>query len=402
MKIKLTLYSVCLLAGCLFVATQPGKLWAQAPGKTPAVSVVVAPVTEGEMESSLYLVGTAYPLISTTVSAQVTGNIERFTIDEGTFVEEGEVLSQLEKTLKTIEVKRAKAQLNQTRAERLKLDSEINQAQFQVDSRTATLKKLELNKGRMDDLFSKDMVTLEQKQNAHLDFERGFAEVEEAKAYLNTKNLEIGVVEATKAFHEAEVAQAEYNLKKTNITAPFHGVITKKHKELGEWVSEGEAIVELINIVKILVHTNVAEQDIKDIVRGQPVEVIFDAYPDKLYQGSVKEIIPQADLKSRTFPIKIEVDNKEHKLYAGMFARLKLILGKKRKALLAPKDAILRADGGKYLFVIKNSTAHRVEVKTGREKENAVEVEGALEAGDKVVVTNNEVLRDNMPVVIAP
>ncbi len=318
----------------------------------------------------------------------------------------------MEKTLKLIEVKRAESQLKETRAELSKLEAgsreeEINQARAETDNRKAILEKLRLNKDRMEDLFSKGMVTLEQKQNAYWDYEQGLAQLHEAEANLDLavngpRSEDITAARATVAIREADLAGAEDDLKKTNITAPFQGVITKKHRELGEWVSEGEAIVEIINIEKILVHTNVSEKDIENIAQGQPAEIAFDAYPDKLYQGSVRDIIPQADLKSRSFPIKIEIDNKDHKLYAGMFARLKLILGKKKQALLAPKDAILRANGSQYLFVVKDSIAHRVEVKTGREKENLVEVEGELKSGDKVVVTNNEVLTDKMQVIVVP
>ncbi len=75
MKFKPAVYRICLLLSGLCIASWPGKLWAQPPGNIPTVTVVVAPVTEGEVVSSIYLVGTAYPLISTTVSAQVAGNI---------------------------------------------------------------------------------------------------------------------------------------------------------------------------------------------------------------------------------------------------------------------------------------------------------------------------------------
>jgi multidrug efflux pump subunit AcrA (membrane-fusion protein) len=358
------------------------------------------------------LIGTTYPLVASTISAQVAGNIERFMVDEGTFVEEGEVICQLDKVLKLVDIKRAQAELKRAQAELTKLEAgsreeEINQAKAQVDNRRALLEKLRLNKERMEDLFSKGMVTLEQKQNAHWDYQQGLAQLQQAEAALNlavegARSEDVMSAKATVAIRQAELEMAEENLSKTSIIAPFHGVVVKKYKEVGEWVNAGEAVAELINITKVLVHTSVPEKDIGTVKQGQPVEIMFDAYPGQLHTGTVKEIVPQADLQSRSFPIKIEVDNKKHKLYAGMFARLKLITGKQRTALLVPKDAVLKADDTNYLFVVKNSIAHRVKVNTGQEKEELIEVEGELNPGDKVVVTNNEVLRDKMKVIVAP
>jgi multidrug efflux pump subunit AcrA (membrane-fusion protein) len=378
----------------------------------PPLTVVVAPVTQAELEPSLYLVGTAYPLISSTISAEVAGKIEHFTVDEGTFVEEGEVICQLDKMLKLIEVKRAKAQLERARAELSKLEAgsreeEISQAQALVDNRKAVLEKLRLNKERMEDLFSKGMVTLEQQQNAHWDYEQGLAQLNEAEAVLKlavegARSEDVMMAKAVLATQQAELERAQDQLDKVSITVPFSGVITKKHKELGEWVNQGEAVADIINIEKILVYTSIPEKDVQGVKRGQRAEIFFDAYPDRLFTGSIKEIIPQADTKSHTFPVKVELDNKEHKLYAGMFARIKLIMGKQRQVLLAPKDAMLKSDSGRYLFVVRDSIAHRVEVKTGQEKGDAIEVQGELKPGDKVVVTNNEVLRDKMKVMVAP
>lgn len=395
-----------VIVSCIVI--RPIWGWCQPWGAKRAVTVVVAPVVKGELESMLYLVGTAYPLISTTISAQVAGNIESFDVNEGECIKEKSVICRLDKTLKLIEIKRTKSLLEQVRMELVKLEAgsreeEINRTQAQVANRKSIVEKLKVNKNRMENLFSKGMSTLEEKQNAYWDYQQGLAQLDEAQALHNltvegARKEDIMVVKARIATRRIELEKAEDDLSKTDITAPFKGVIVKKHKELGEWVKEGEAIAEIINIEKILVHTGISEKDVAKIKLGQSAEIIFDAHPDRMLRGKVKEIIPQADTQSRTFPIKIEVDNEKHEFYTGMFARIKLFIGENKQGLLVPKDALIKTGSVYHLFVVKDSTARRVKVKIGREKGDSVEVKGKIKVGDKVVVTNNEALSDKTKV----
>lgn len=382
--------------------------WAQPWGKKQAVTVVLAPVTQAELQTTLYLVGTAFPLVATTISAEVSGKIESFKVDEGSFVKKNAILCQLDKTLKKIIVKREKSFLDQAKAELSKLKTgsrkeEIARAHAQVENQNAILEKLKLNKDRTENLHSKGMGTLEEKQNAYWDYQQGLAKLHEVEAIHNlavegTRSEDIEAAQAQVSTRQAELERVDDSLRKTGIKAPFKGVIVKKYKEVGEWIDEGEALAEIINIEKILIHTGISERDVVNVMLGQQADVSFDAYPGESYKGAVKEIIPQADTQSRTFLIKIEVDNKNHKIYAGMFARIKLLLGKNGQALLVPKDAVLKSDSIRYLFVVNDTVAHRVEVEIGREKGDLIEVKGKIKEGDMVVVTNNELLKDNMKV----
>jgi multidrug efflux pump subunit AcrA (membrane-fusion protein) len=390
----------------------PVRSWAQPWGGERVVTVVVAPVTQAGLTSTLYLVGTAFPLITTTISAEVSGKIEQFKVDEGSFIKKKGVLSQLDKKLKLIAVKRDKSFLEQAQAELSKLEAgsrkeEIEQTQARVENQKAVQEKLKLNKERMENLHSKGMATLEEKENAYWDYQQGLAKLSEVEALhqLAVEGPRSEDIDATKAqlsIRQAELDRVEDLLKKTRITAPFNGVIVKKHKEVGEWIDEGEALADIINIEKILIHTNISEKDVVAIKLGQLADVSFDAYPNQVFKGTVKEIIPQADTQSRTFPVKIEVDNKNHKLYAGMFARIKLLLGKNSQVLMVPKDAVLKSDSIRYLFIVNDTKARRVEVKVGREKGDLIEVAGTIKLGDQVVVTNNEILNDNMKVKVVP
>jgi RND family efflux transporter MFP subunit len=116
----------------------------------------------------------------------------------------------------------------------------------------------------------------------------------------------------------------------------------------------------------------------------------------------VKHIIPQADLASRTFPVKIEVANTPDTiLKAGMFARVTLRPGAAQTTLFVPKDAVVRRAAEQVVFVVQEGKARLVPIKTGRAQEGTVEVvDGQLKAGDTVVVTGNEALQDQAAVLV--
>ncbi len=412
--------NVFWLTGCIYLLicspnaiaqTQPSVVAQLEPvSVTKPITVRVAPVILSSQDAQLYLEGVAYPLLSTTISAQAAGTIRRITVAEGTFVEEGELLLQLDDSQIQIELKRAKSKLTKTKVELLKSEAgareqEVNIAKAQLGAQQAVLKKNTLELKRIKELFTRGMVTLQQKQNIIQDNKKAKAKLKELEARLNlliegARNEDIMINKAIVQINEAELELLEYKAAKSIINAPFHGVITKKYKEIGEMVKEGDPLTEIINIEKILIRCNVSEKNIKSIKLGQQAEITFKAYPDNIYTGTIKEIIPKIDPQSGGFPVKIEVDNREHLLYAGMTAQVNFSLGAPKQVLSVPKDALISQDGKTHLFIIDDLTARAVKVITGQENGGLIEVKGELKAGDKVAVSNTNLLQDKTKVAI--
>ena len=146
------------------------------------------------------------------------------------------------------------------------------------------------------------------------------------------------------------------------------------------------------------------ERDIRLVQVGDDALVTLDALPNRTFTGRVKYITPQADLASRTFPVKIEVPNTpDHAIKAGMFARVTLRTGSAQSSVFVPKDAVVRRASGQVVFVVEDAKARMVPIKTGRTHEGLIEVvEGQLRPGAAVVVTGNESLQDQMAVVSQP
>jgi HlyD family secretion protein len=200
------------------------------------------------------------------------------------------------------------------------------------------------------------------------------------------------------------VQRLREDVQKTVIRAPVSGFITTRYAEVGQWIERGGKVADIIDLAAVLVRVPVHERDIRLVQAGDEAVVTLDALPNRTFSGRVKYITPQADLASRTFPVRIEVLNTpDTAIKAGMFARVTLRTGTVQPSVFIPKDAVVRRAGGQLVFVVEDAKARLVPIKTGRTHEGLIEVvEGQLGPGDTVVVTGNEMLQDQMAVVTKP
>jgi RND family efflux transporter MFP subunit len=179
-------------------------------------------------------------------------------------------------------------------------------------------------------------------------------------------------------------------------------VVVTEHTEVGQWLDQGDPVVELLDLSTVEVTVPVPERYIAEVRRGEAASLSLDALPGRSFAGRVVHIIPQADTSSRTFPVKVEVANPDGHIKSGMFARVTLPVGKGRRALVVPKDALVSRGPVSLLFVVADGKARQVAVKRGQATGAWVAVEGPVEEGQFVVVRGNERLRDGMPVVVMP
>lgn len=292
----------------------------------------------------LNLVGTIQPQISTTVSAEAAGRIERVCVNEGDEVLEGGVLAELDRDIVEVRLAQAAARLRQAEDE------------FQ----------------RVRKLVERDLTSQEKMQQAETEL----------------------------ALRKADHRLAEIALEHATIRSPISGVISRKYAEMGEWINAGGKIADVIKTDMVYVLTSVPEQHIGHIQAGLKATVSCDAYGERTFSGAVKYIIPQAEGNSHAFPVKIEVGNADNRLKSGMFVRVDLAMARAKKALTVPKDAVVKDGGETYVFQVEGSKARRVPVKTGRADGNSVAVEGDLSPGAPVVVTGNEGLKDGAEVKV--
>ena len=343
--------------GILTLMWTPALAFAQAP---PPVPVEVAPVVERTIENRIQAVGTVEANLYTTVSAEVEGAVAQFDQREGDRVEKGQILARLRRTDLEIAIKEAKANLR---------EKEALFTRAQQDYR------------RFKTLLDEGAISA--------------AELDRAEASADAAR-------ALKESTEEAYRKIDDQLRRTSVIAPFSGYIVKKHVEIGQWVDEGGKVADVVDIDTIYVLIPVNERDIGKIQKGDAATVTVDTYPGRTFEGEVTYIIPQADLSSRNFPVKIRVDNsREHLLKAGMFARVSIRYGTARRGLFVPKDAVVVQKKDQVVFVLDTSRVQMRRIETGQAMGEMVEVvKGDLRPGQKVVVAGNEILRDGAAVQV--
>ena len=194
-----------------------------------------------------------------------------------------------------------------------------------------------------------------------------------------------------------EKERLEIIIRKKTIRAPFNGVIIKKHVERGEWLSPGSVVATIARDDVIDIIVEVPESIISIITPGLKVKVKAG---EKEINGKIFVIIPQGNISTRTFPVKIRADNSQS-LMEGMEAMVNLPVAKKEKVLIVHRDAVITVFGNTVVFAVIDSKAKMIPVKViGYKGMKAGIQANGLKEGIKVVVKGNERLRDGQIVKI--
>jgi membrane fusion protein (multidrug efflux system) len=200
---------------------------------------------------------------------------------------------------------------------------------------------------------------------------------------------------------EAALSLAEAHLAKTEIRAPFSGVLGLRVVSVGDYVKEGADLVNIESIDPLKVDFRVPETFFRQVGQGQVLSIALDAMPGTAYQGRVIAVNPLIDAAGRSVVIRAQVDNREAKLRPGMFARVRLVTRDVQDAMVVPEQAIVPEGDEQYVFRVQDGRAVRTRVETGQRRDAKVEIVRGLAAEDVVVVAGQIKLRDGAPVTVA-
>ena len=230
----------------------------------------------------------------------------------------------------------------------------------------ADSKLAESNLNRDEKLAKKNLIP-----NSQLDQTRTFAE----RALLN-KEL------------------AKISLNKSLINSPLKGTVKTRFVKVGEFVRKGDRLAEILEIDRILVKVNIPEQEILQIKIGQKVDITLYILGNKIFEGQVKKIGLEADASNRTFPVQIEVDNRERELRPGMLARVTFTQRVDQDQVVIPRHTIMERDSGRIVYVVDNGKAFQREVSIGISQREKVQILMGLSKGEQLVVEGHTKLTD--------
>ena len=197
----------------------------------------------------------------------------------------------------------------------------------------------------------------------------------------------------------AEIERIKFEIDRSTIRAPYGGTIIAERAEIGTWIDIGSPVVEMVSMDELEIRVDVPERYYRNLQSKGSVTVTFGSLPGLEVEGRVSAVIPRADPQARTFPLKVRIPNQGGRVGVGMLAEVALPAGETYRAIMVPKDAVVRQGQDLVVFLLNgDQTVERATVTTSEGVGSWVVVEGGVKAGQKVITRGNERLQAGQPV----
>ncbi|MBA3481293.1 MAG: efflux RND transporter periplasmic adaptor subunit [Pirellulales bacterium] len=367
-----------LVVVALLGAIAGGGYWAFRDRLFPLPVVKVESVrimTLGQASTELTATGYLESRWQAAVGAKVPGRIANIPVEEGDKVKAGDVLAELEHSdldamlaSRKVAVVLAEAQLN---------EAKTNFALAERDM------------ARERDIFQRNAGTRAVLDRAETTFEAAKA-IEAARA---------AAVDAA----NSAVVEAEESVRNMFIYAPFDGTVVTKDAEKGESIMPGGmgassgrgSVITLAQLDELEVDTDVKEDYLGQLRKGQPAQVVVDAVPNHRYQGRLREIMPMGDRTRGIVKVKVAVLDPDERLFPELSATVHFLPDAKEgaanqsqeKGVFAPVAAIRGEGEEKFVWVLEQDRVRKAAVTTaGEPNDGLVAVKGELLGGERVII----------------
>jgi len=311
---------------------------------TAAIPVEVAKTKVGDISAYYSSTATLEAEEEAKVVAKVRGIVKKLNVEEGDWVQAGDVLAQLEDEQLQLEAKRAKATMD-------RLQNELN---------------------RKEELFKKNLVSAQEFENAKYEYQA----------------------------QQSDYELAKLQVKYTQIQAPISGVVSDRLIKVGNMISADQEAFKITDFDPILAVLNVPEHEMNKLEKGQKTLIQVDAISGKTFEGEVLRISPTVNPETGTFEVTVSVKDESRQLKPGMFGRVRIVYDTNQNTLTVPKNAVMTEDGSSSVYVINNKMAYRKTINTGYVNGDSIEVLDGLSPEDTVVTIGQSSLQDSALVEI--
>ena len=310
-----------------------------------AIPVEAATVTSSDMAAFYTGTATLEADEQAVVVSQITGVVLKLHAEEADFVKAGQVLASVESDRYALELQRA----------------------------NATLKRLQTDLQRKQELFAKKLVSTE-------DFERVNAEFEAQKAAYNLAKLDL-----------------EY----TSIKAPINGYISERMVRVGNLVKLHQPVFHITSYDPLLAVLHVPERELRVLSKGLQVSMSVDAWPGEIFNGEVIRISPVVDTDTGTFRVTAQINDHGQMLKPGLFGRAEILYDLHEDVPVIPRSAVITEDELSHVFVIGDEgSASRRAVQLGFEHNGLIEVLDGLAKGETIVTAGKGSLSEGTRVEV--
>jgi membrane fusion protein (multidrug efflux system) len=323
-------------------------------GGMPPTTVTSAEVKQENWSPLLSAIGSVSAVQGATISSELPGTVAEVGFESGAVVKKGDLL--------------------------VRFDTSAEEAQLRSADADTQLARADLERAR--DLAARKVISKAELDTAESKFKQKSAMTENMRAIIAKKTMQ----------------------------APFDGIAGIRMVNIGQMVKAGDQIVPLQSLDPVYVDFALPQQRLADLSNGLEVNMRTDAFPGRVFRGTLTAINSAVDVATRNVTLQATFSNSDHMLRPGMFAKVDVVLPRKEPALAIPATAIAYAPYGDSVFVIekkkdensgKESQVIRQQfIRTGETRGDFVTVTQGLKAGETVVSSGVFKLRNGMPVVI--
>src|SRR6266403_607683 len=324
------------------------------PMVMPPTTVSSVTVKEEDWAPTLSAVGSISAVQGAVVSSELSGVVSQISFENGGTAKKGDLLVQLDASAEEAQLHSAEADLELARAD--------------------------LERSR--DLVARKVISK--------------AEIDAAESKFKQKS--------------GAVDQMRSMIAKKTVRAPFDGQLGIRQVNVGQMINAGQQVVPLTSLDPVFADFALPQQYLGQLTAGLEVHVTTDAIPGRVFNGKLTAINSMVDSSTRNITLQATLDNSDHALRPGMFAKAEVMLPEKHKALVVPGSAISYAPFGDSVFVIekkkdektgKESQVIRQQfVRVGEGRGDLVAITQGLKAGETIVSTGVFKLRNGMTVTI--
>jgi len=351
------------VAAVVLLASESGAQF----GPTP---VYTEPVDRRSIRRTVEIVGTAEARRRAVIGAEVAGRIQTMEVDAGDRLDVDGVLCRMRTKPVRLQWERAKARLASVRADLEKMEAgyrqeDIAQAEARVSAARAEFARWKQEYERTKALLADGASTQAEMDATEAAYQTAKEKLAEAEAHLALMNAgyrseDVAKARAEVAAESAAVAELADRLEKMTVRMPFAGFVVRKMTEVGEWLSPGSPVAEVLDLEVVRVLVDVPEKHLPALERGAEAPVTFPALgPDRQFTGRISQIVPASAEGTHTVTVRVDVPNELENgrpvIAAGLMARVWLPVGPEREALLVPKAAVVRQGGRDVVYTVQDA-----------------------------------------------
>lgn len=303
--------------------------------------VEVVTVKSQVLDKKISAIGTLKANESITLRPEQSGTVENILFQEGEKVDAGTPLFKLDSSIYEAELKEAKARVQLSRTDYDRARSLLKKKVGSAQERDSTLAQLRVN--------------------------------------------------------QAQQALAQTRLNKMTLTAPFTGFTGLRKVGPGDYVNEGDDLVELTDLSSMKLDFRVPEIYLSELQVGRALDIRIDALPGEKISGEVFAVSPSADSRAHNIQVRATIPNPDGKLRPGLFAQVNLLVDQ-QTTVVVPEQAILPKDKAFFVMTVIEDKVNLAPVTLGQRRPGIVQIISGLSEGDVLITAGQIKLFPGMPV----